>query len=804
MSFLFLLFLILPIWFAGFKLTRIVSAEKRFEVILPVSLFFSINLFIFSLNLISYIFHPPFGIYTTYFSFLLLGLILWRYKNPSQIKMPEHISKKLFYLSICVWAIFLFLVIGRISLSGDPQFYSGIAKSFTRGNFPIMTPWQPDVKLAYHYGPAIFMGTFHQLSGNTFDLVQRSTGFLIVLMLATFLIWVFKRHQTIEAFVIYQLIPLIILIALGNWMIALPAFPLQLPQNFTGIVDWIARMPAVNISYEVYGGAIVSLKDMVFFYHEMIAITSFIWILWLSFTYDKNKRILSWTILTLSLASLSIINELFLPLTLAAATLVIFFREFPFKELPKKIILTTMALLLTFAGLVIFQGGVPTGLLTGKKSEYPTLQFFPDKKKVFVHNVIYDNHYNITSLKKSDLQTFQLQQQASRLFLPTKEKWLPFIWFHPGVLYFYIANMIIYLILFIRKQKKKLLIVSSLLLPAISLSLIYNLSFSLSNYSSRLLGLTYSFLGTNIVLFLVWTLEYFVRNKQVLSLKSRLLFFLTVLVISWLVVPSVSPTLATFFTGGEKNNKLINPEQSTVSTIENWITKNLPYDARILNLSNVSSPQTNMGVFIPIWPGGFKSYSLDSSPQYYDLIYTLNPTTLKEFKMTHILLDYQIYSKLPEIRKQQLASSEYFSSLFSSEGAVLLRINDKYLNEISDLPGTFKEIDTAVIPKTAKVYIDTVYEGLEKRGSWEGLVRAITFAMKDRTMFFKDALPSCNNQFYTHQEIKLCGSEPQKDTDYDYLILSYANKPENVCNCKTEIIWKGFDNLLFIWKVLKS
>jgi len=84
--------------------------------------------------------------------------------------------------------------------------------------------------------------------------------------------------------------------------------------------------------------------------------------------------------------------------------------------------------------------------------------------------------------------------------------------------------------------------------------------------------------------------------------------------------------------------------------------------------------------------------------------------------------------------------------------------------------------------------------------------------MKDRSMYFKEALSSCNNQFYTHQEIKICGRQPLRDTDYDYLILSYANNPKNVCDCKTDLVWKGFDDFIsegkkapfiYIWKVLK-
>lgn len=652
------------------------------------------------------------------------------------------------------------------------------------------------------------MGVFYILTGSSFHLIQRFTSFLIVLMFATFLIWVFKRHLTFKSLVIYQLIPLIILISLGNWMIAIPKFPLEFPQNFTGILEWASKMPTVGMAFFTYGGSIVSLQGLIFFYHELIVVTSFIWILWLCFTYNKSRRIVAWTILTLSLASLSIINEAFIPLSLPAMALVIFCREFPFKNLiSKKTILSITILCFILAGLIIFQGGVPTELLTGKRSEYPTLQFFPDKKKVFVHNAIFDNYNNLVRLENIDLQTYQLQQQASRLFLPTKEKWLPFIWFHPGIIYFYIANLIICLLLFVFKQRKKLLICLSLIMPAICASLIYNLTFALSNYSSRLIGFTYSFLGASIVLFIVWTLEYFVKNK-----KSKFLSILMVFLTLWLTIPSFFPNLAWFLTSGEKSNKLIIPDSSTVNATEEWIVKNLPYNARLLFLSNLSpSPQTNVGIFIPIWVGEHKDYSMDYSPQYFDVIYTLNPTTMKEFKMTHMLIDSQAYSKLPEIRKEQLNSSKYFTPIYSTtndlsnqQGEKLFRINDAYINEASDLPGTFKEIDTVIIPKKAKIYIDTSYEGIENKAQWERLKRPLIFALKDRNLYFKDALPGYNNQPYTHQEVKIAGSEPSRSTDYDYLVLSYANNPKNVCDCEAEIVWKGFDDFIFIWKVLKK
>ncbi len=801
-----LLLLILPIWFVGFKLTRVISSEKRLEVIVPVSLFGSINLFILTLNLLSYIFRPPLSVYITYLSFLSLGITLLRLKKLilTKIDIPKLKTRKLLFLSIFIWALLLFQIIGHMGLSGDPTLYATIAKSYTRGNFPILAPWQPDIKLAYHYGPSIFLGSFHVLTDSSFDLIQRSTAYLIVLMLAIFLIWILKRHLTLKSLIIYQLIPLIILISLGNWMIAIPKFPLEFPQNFTGILDYVSKLPTVDMAFSTYGGSIISLTGLIFFYHELIGVVSFIWIVWLSFTYTKDQRIKAWIILTLSLASLSVINEVLLPFSLIASNLIILSREFPFKTLLSiKNIFSIFFLISVFTTLVAFQGGVITEALFGKKPENPTLQFFPDKKQVFVHNALYDNYHNVIHLENTDLQTYQLQQQSSQLFLPTKEKWLPFIWFHPGFIFFYVINFIICLLLLMLKQKTKLLICLSFLLPAICATLIYNSTFVLANISSRLLGFSYSFLGVNIVFFLIWTLEYLVKNKK--------LQFIILVLVMWLTIPSFFPTLAIFLNRGEKNNKLIVVDHMTVNPTEEWIYKNLSYNTRLLFLSAISpSSFTNIGIFMPISLGKYRDFSMDNSPEYYDLIITLNPTALKKFKITHILLDSASYSKLPKIRRDQLNSSEYFSTLFSTShdlasenGEKLYQINNKYLNEVSDLPGTFKELDQSIIPKKSKVYIDTSSIGVEDKAKWSGLKRALQLALKDRDLFFIDALPGYNNTFYTHMEAKISGSEPSKNTAYDYLALSYATDPKTVCDCKTEIIWKGFDNFIFIWKVFK-
>lgn len=718
--------------------------------------------------------------------------------------IPKKTSLILIILSITIWGILLFKMIGHMNLTGDPFIYQTIGKSFTRGNFPIYEPWEPDMKLSYHYGPSIFLGTFHTLTGSSFDLIQRSTSFLIVLMLSQFLIWIFKRHLTIKSLIIYQLIPLIGLICLGNWMIAIPVFPFQFPQNFTGIIEWISKLPTAHMNFSTYGGAVVALNGLMYFYHELIGMIAFIWILWISFTYDKNRRLLSFFILIISIAATAIINEIFLPLSISASLLIIFCREFPFKKfLFIKNVLLTFGLLALLLILVIFEGGTMTESLFGKKSEYPTIQILPDKKNIFV---LIDKSIPLSDYTKQivNLENHQKIQQSS-LFFPPKKEWLPFRWFHPGFIFFYVVNLIICSTLYISKQKKRLLLCATLLLSAIIMTVIYNLTYIIGNNSSRFLAFTYTFLGINLVFSLIWVLEFLAKRGKYLYL------FLALLIIAWLSIPSILPSLVQQLIPSEPTNKLIFQESDNLTPTLDWISKNLPYNTRIINLVSSGyngATLAKIGIFTPTWTNKYRAYTMDGSPEYFDLIYTLNPSLIKDFKITHLSLDFITFSKLPETRQRQIESSGYFILLFndnfaSSNWERVYQVTNKYLAEAEDLGGTFKEMNQ-IIPKNAKIYIDKEnIKSAKDLNSWYSLRRALIFNLKDRDLYYEYGLPSGNNEPYVHVEARVSGNQPSKSISYDYLALFNETKPETICDCRAEIVWKGFEDNIVIWKVFK-
>lgn len=692
-----------------------------------------------------------------------------------------------------------------MNLTGDPFIFQTIGKSFARGNFPIYEPWQPDMKFSYHYGPSIFLAVFHQIANLPFDLVQRVTSFVIALMMSQFLIWIFKRHFSLKSLLVYQLIPLISLISLGNWMMAIPIFPFKFPPLPNGLFSWLSALPTSHVSFSTYGGAINDLNGLIYFYHELIGMMAFIWILWLSFTYNKNFRNLSFFFLTISIAATAIINEVFLPLSILASSLIIFFREFPFKNFFSfKRILLMISLAFLLVLLVVFQGGTPTESIFGFKSEYPTAQILPNKKNIFV---LIDKDLSLQNYQKEiiNLADYQKIQQSSKLFSP-ESMWYPFRWFHPGFIYFYIANFIACFIFYLFKQKNRLLLSVTLLVSAIIATLIYNSTYVIANNSSRLIAFTYTFLGTNLAFFVVWVLEY-LANK-------RVYFILASIIVAWLSIPSFLPPLSQQLTPAEPQNKLFFQERETLPPVLDWVYRNLPYNARVFNLVSAGYngyTLAKLGVFTPTWPPGIRAYTMDSSPAHLDATFTLNPSPLKQLKITHLIIDSYFFSKLPKARQEALNRSDYFQIVFSADSFStnswerVYQIKDNYFTGAQDLPGTFKQLDQEVIPLKAKVYIDktTPLSTTKDLGSWYPLRRALIFALRNRELYYDEGIPNGTNLPYQHVEAKVSGSPPSKSVVYDYLTLFSDTIPETVCDCKTEVLWKGFEDNIVIWRVLK-
>lgn len=789
---------IFPLWFVGFILTRVLSSEKRVEVILPTSLFGGITIFIFTLNIVSYVVHPPLGIYISYALFILFGLLVV-FRNRTNIKaidIPDIKICILLLLSLIIWAVFLFNVIGHFSLSGDPSLYEIIGRTFARGNFPILQSWQPEITLSYHYGPSLFLGFIFLFTHASFDFIQRFTSFIIVLLLSQFLIWILKRHITWQSFTIYQLFPLMSLVALANYMIVIPILPLHLPAHVSDFFTWISQLPTINQAIVTYGGAIVSLGPLVYWYHELIGWMCFIWIVWLSFTYNKQQRFFSWVIIAISIASLSLINEIFLLPAFFISGVCILVKEYlSMRAISIRSILFLSAIFIICSVLIIFEGGIITQTIIAKKSEYPSTYFFPNKNKFFVLN---------SDKRVVRLSDFETEQQSSFLF-PLNKQWFPFRWFHPGFIIFYIINIAICLILFLKKQNKKLFLACSFLCFAVLTSLSYNFVYTIFN-GSRFIALAYTFLGINITLAIVWVLSYAAEKRKILLLFYSIIFAL------YFIIPSLLPLLFQLFIYQEKENKLVVQEATTLSPTLQWIAKNLPYNIRLVNImSDVAYNNytlANVGIFTPLFNPKYRAYTREGSPEYVDMIYTLNPSDVSLFKIQYMLIDSASFAKLPVIRQKQILDSKFFvpvynNSLSQNSWERVYKITPAYSKTASDLPGTFSQLRQIIIPQNAKIYIDKQYpEGIINESDWDFFRRNTLFALKDRDLYYEKALRSGNFP-YVHVEAYIRGTTPTKNTKFDYLILSNVTKPESICHCETQLLWKSFEDRIIVWKVIK-
>jgi hypothetical protein len=794
-----ILLVILPLWAVGFILTKLVSSEKRIEVLLPVSLFGSIPLFIFLLNILSYVFKPPTGVYIIYILYILIGALLFmkfRKEVLRGIDFPPVIYFIGIVLSLIIWGKFLFVVIGHLSIMGDPDTYRIIGKTFLQGNFPIHEPWQPETIFSYHYGPSIFLAFINAFTGASFDLIQRFTSFLLVLLLSLFLVWVLKRHTSFISLIIYQLLPVATLIALGNLMIALPILPIQLPPHFPGWFNWISQQPGADMAFVPYGGAIVSLGGLIYWYHNLIGWVSFLWVLWLGFTYNRERRYATWILMSLSIIGIALINEIFIPCAVIAVVITALSREHPIKKLfSTKNLIFLASLGVISISLIAIQGGTITQTIFGVKSQYPSVYILPDKKEIFVVDQ-YDKVVN--------LDYFQKEQQSAQIIpFDADKNYLPFFWFHPGYAFLYLLNFFICIWLYIKKQKKFLLLCFIFLCAAVFTTLVYDTIYVAFN-GSRLIALGYTLLGVNIILAIIWVLSYFIE-------KRRYIYFVISCILTLsLILPSVLPSLFRLFIYKEQLNRFNFPYTTTLSGTLAWLHTNLPYNARIVNIMSDANYNNytlaDVNIFTPLFNPKYRARSIDASPEYQDMVQTLNPTDIKIFKIEYLVIDSARFVQLPTIRQKQIESPKYFVQLYNNKTSQttwerIYKITDTYLKNAKDLPGTFSELDRK-IPKKAKIYVDDeIPKNSGNSFHWQLLRRSLFATLKNRDLYYDKALPS-GSYPYVDVDLYVKGHAPSNKIKYDFLVLSNFTKPGSVCSCKTELYWKGFDDTIIVWKVL--
>lgn len=771
-----LLVYLFPVLIIGIIIIRKTSSIDRFELLVPVGSIFGISLFVFLINIVSFFVKGIYAIELGYgiLSLIVLFLIPLSLKS-SRIDIPSGKQVIFYLLSILVWGS-LFFWKGNYALIGsDTNLYYGIAHTFIKGNFPTMTPWQPDLALSYHLGISELLGAFYSFSGLPFEFLHIFFAGFFILLCSQIVIWGWKRHDNIFSFIWGNLSAAVIFISFGFFKIIIPYFPIKFPNilNLHGLFLWIRNLPTVNQSIEVYG-APVNLDGLIYFIFHAFGLAVLLSLIMVTI-YPNKSSILSWVSLLVGLISLALINESVFIISAPALIFGALLMGVRNKTLLKNLKFIILLCFISLA-IIIMQGGMITNLFFPLNRLEKSVLIFPNKSDIQEDFIAY-HHY---------------QEISKTLIL--KQEWFPFRWFHIG------SEVLILICLFFftytKYTSRQKILVTIFFIAGITSLLSYNYivpKFLIAN-GNRFLVLTF----INFSLFIMFSLQQFFDNfsKRKSWLKNLIL---TILVI-FIFIPSILPPLALLSKSRFGESKLIPKFRKDSQGIE-WMRLNLAYNNRVVVLDSRAPHPSGMaraivesGVFAPLFPGEFRAYTIEATPEYFDIAYYLSPYALRKLKINIVFIDNVFYLTLPEIRKQDLENNKYFDKLFDNSGKTknwekIYRVKENYLATGTEIERTFKQFINLFSPKD-KIYIDN-----EENFEPNYLRRAIIFSLRDKDLYY---LPQSGVYLNVESNIKM---NPLLDTgEYDYLILGKDTYADSICKCRTKLIWQGIKDKVFIWK----
>lgn len=773
-SWVLLFFYLLPIVVSGVFILRKSSSITRFELLLPVGIIVGISIFTFIINLFSFIVVGRPAIIMAYLLTVCIGILYYQLKLPTEkISYPVKKSLIFFFLSLIFWGIFIFWKGNNALIGSDTNLYYSIAHTFLKGNFPPLTPWQPDIPLTYHLGSFQLLAAFYLFTNLSFEFLHIFFSCLFIFISSQIIIWIFTRHQSVSSFLIGNICAAIILISFGFFKFIIPHFPIHLPQikSLTEFFFYIRNLPTVNQSIEVYG-AVINLDALIYFIFHSYGLVLALSLIVLLFYQTTKKFYLNLIVSAICISSLALIDEsIFI---FIAPSLVIGYILLGNENKTVRKNIRDMILVFVLATtIILFQGGVITNSLFLKTDLEKSILINPSKTQV-----------------KDDFSKYHYFQETSKIF-ELKNEWLPFQWFNIGADLMIIIPIIF--LIFIKSAKDRVFVLTFYFSGIFSL-LAYNYivpKFLVAN-GNRMLGFTFLFLSLASFFSVQVYLSQLTRKVIKIILISYIFIFI--------LIPTVLPSLTLLSKNRFSDNKLTAISEQKTEGID-WIERNIPYDNRVMVLdirtphpSGQARVMIQAGVFAPVFPGNYRAYTIEASPEYFDIAYYLNPSAMKRLGINVLLIDSSFYKSLSEKRKQDLENKDFFQEVFSNSGMKddwekIFMIKDEYLNKGDDIAGSFSQYE-GIFPKEGKIYIDN-----EENFNPSYLRRALIFSIREKNLYY---LPQSGE--YLNVEAEINKSYPLKTGEYDYLVLGKGTDPKKICNCQTRLIWEGFKNEVYVWQ----
>lgn len=776
------LILLLPVLLSGVLIARKITNLTRLELVLPVGCILGLIIFTFLLNIIAFLIQGPFKALVAYILTVGIALSLQKFmkSKTDDIEFLRGRELILWFVSILGWGGLVFWKAAHALVGSDTNLYYAIAHSFIRGNFPPQTPWQPDVSLSYHVGTSYLLGAFHFFTGLELQFLHLFFSSVFIFCSAQIIIWLVKRHKSYITFLLANLAVGTVFISFGFFYLVWPLFPIQLPaiSSINQLVLWLRDLPTVNHAIEVYG-APINLDGLIYFIFHAFGISVFLSLLALMINYRKEHSMGLWIVICLGLSSLALINESVFIAAFPAFFFGMLLIEYKVGSLFKNIKKILSLVILTFF-IVFYQGGIISSSIAPSNLEKSVL-IFPKKEDI-----------------KDDFISYHLGQEISKL-LPSKTEWLPMRWFHVGADLLLIISLI--LVIKLRVGFNQSLLLVTLFVSGVSSLLAYNNivpKFLVAN-GNRFLSFSILFFSL-VISFAIIYLYQLLCSNDLNQWNRRFLKIIFIVVFLWIVLPTILPPLTLLSKTRFGENKLV-PRKEQTSAGTGWIKEKVPYNQRVMVLdaraphpSGVARVLTQAGVFSPVFPGDFRAYTIEASPEYLDIAYFLSPFALKKLGVELLLIDSHFFQTLPILRKKQLNDDRYFEILFShqqteKEWEKIFKIKNEYITNGKEFDGNLLKLPQ-LMTSDSKIYVEN-----EENFNPSFIRRAIIFILRDKDLYY---LPQSG--VYLNVEANINQKNPDENIEYDYLVLGENTNPKDKCGCKTEIVWKGLNNQVVLWR----
>lgn len=764
---------LLPIIIAGIIILRKTSSIERFELLLPVGSILGILLFTFILNITSFYIKGLPGAIFSYLVLISLSILIYLKRGLSKVLYPNGKLLLLYIASLGFWGILLIWKGNYALIGSDTNLYYAVAHTFIKGNFPPMTPWQPDLPLFYHLGASELLGAFYLFTGLSFQFLHLIFSTLFILCSVQIFIWIWGRHKDLLSFLLANLAGLVVFVSFGFLYLLLPNFSIHLPNihNLNEFIIFLRNLPSVNQSIEVYG-APINLDALIYFIFHAYGLSIFLSIVSILIYYKKNNSLITWAILSVGLSTLALVSEsIFVATAPAVFVGVLLIEEAKgtiFKNLRSLILLGVVTII-----VMLFQGGIITSVISPSKIKDESIVVFPSKEDI-----------------KEDFTSYHYHQGISKT-LPINDEWLSLYWFHVGVDLLILMNILI--LIKLKSEYKHFILLLTLFITGFTSLFAYNVLVPKFLVANGNRFLSFSFLTFSLVV--CFFLIHLISSPNRGNLLKKI--FLTAFVL-WLFIPTILPPLALLSKTRFGENKLIPRKEQTTIGVE-WIKNNLSYNSRVAVLdvraphpSGMARVMVQAGVFAPVFPPEFRAYTIEASPEYIDIAYYLSPKVIKKFKVDTLLIDSHYYENADKFIKMRLNDKKYFKVLFEKTNPDkswerVLKVQSEYYN-LPESEGTLDQLSKITL--IGKIYIDN-----EENFNPSFLRRPLIFTLRNRDLYF---LPQSG--VYLNVEADINWHEPKENKKYDYLVLSKTTDPFDICQCEAELIWKGVLDKVYLWK----